>query len=83
MEVDGGDGASTWALETIAPGALARIGVSREYLKPGENIKVRCHRSRDVGDSCLLGFAQTPDGSIKDCDGHRAKPEDDGFFDIR
>ena len=74
--------AAVWALETITPGGLARIGVTREYIKPGDAIKVRCHRARDGGNSCLLGFVQAPDGSIKDWDGHGAKPVDDGFFDI-
>ncbi len=75
--------ATVWGLESITPRALSRIGVTRDYLKPGDDIKVRCHQARDGSDSCLLGFVQAPDGSIKDWDGNRAKPEDDGFFDIR
>ena len=62
---------------------LARLGVARGYVKPGDTIKVRCHPARDGSEGCLLGFVQAADGSIKDWDGGQALPVDDGFFDLK
>jgi hypothetical protein len=70
LEVKDASGASQmWALESTSRTALERIGVTREYLKPGDTVKVRCHPLRDGSNGCLLGFLKAPDGSIKNWDG--------------
>lgn len=45
-----------WALETTNPAGLERVGIRRDFVKPGDRIKVRCHRLRDNTNGCLLGF---------------------------
>ncbi len=83
LDVKGENGELTsWALEATGTGGLARLGIERGYLKPGDTIKVRCHPLRDGSEGCLLGFVQAADGSIKDWDGGQALPIDDGFFDL-
>jgi len=61
-----------WALEATGRGQLARMGVDRNYIKPGDSIKARCHRLRDGSNGCLLGFLKAADGSVKDWDGGNA-----------
>ena len=63
-----------WALEATGRGGLERLGVNREYIKPGDNIKVRCHVLRDGSRGCLLGFLKARDGSVKDWDGGQNTP---------
>ena len=63
-----------WALEATGRGGLERIGVTREYIKPGDQIKVRCHVLRDGSRGCLLGFLKARDGSVKDWDGGQNTP---------
>jgi hypothetical protein len=70
-----------WALEATGRAGLARIGVVSGYVSPGDTIKVRCHQLRDGSNGCLMGFLQARDGTIKDWDGGKAEPVDDGFFD--
>ena len=83
MEVTDESGQKTeWALEATNRGSLERMGVTYDYIGPGDAIKVRCHPQRDGGAGCLMGFLQARDGSIKDWDGHAARPADDGFFDL-
>jgi hypothetical protein len=62
----------TWALEATGRTGLERIGVTREYLKTGDTVKVRCHRLRDGSNGCLLGFLKAKDGTVKDWDGNNA-----------
>jgi hypothetical protein len=57
-----------WSLEASSLIQLERIGVTRDYIKPGDTIKARCHPLRDGSRGCLLGFVKTPDGSVKDWD---------------
>ena len=59
-----GDQPQIWALEATGRGGLERIGVTREYIKPGDQIKVRCHVLRDGSRGCLLGFLKARDGSV-------------------
>jgi len=47
---------TTWALEATNPRGLEAKGVKREDVKPGDTIKVRCHKLRDGTNGCLLGF---------------------------
>jgi hypothetical protein len=74
LEVKGKSGgeAEIWALEATGRGGLERIGVSKEYIKPGDTVKARCHVLRDGSNGCLLGFLKGKDGSIKDWDGGNA-----------
>ncbi len=68
-----------WALEATNPNGLARAGVKKGDLRPGDTIKVRCNQLRDGSNGCLLGFV-TPthgdkargDGVERDWDGPRA-----------
>jgi hypothetical protein len=69
IEVKGPDGrALRWSLEASSRNALERIGVTHEYIKAGDSIKVRCHPLRDGSRGCLLGFVKARDGSVKDWD---------------
>jgi Family of unknown function (DUF6152) len=61
-----------WALEATGRGGLERIGVNRQYVKPGDTVKARCHPLRDGSAGCLLGFLKAADGSVKDWDGGNA-----------
>jgi Family of unknown function (DUF6152) len=61
-----------WALEATGRTGLQRIGVTPEYVKPGDNVKARCHRLRDGSNGCLLGFLKAKDGTVKDWDGNNA-----------
>jgi uncharacterized protein DUF6152 len=73
IEVKGASGSpQVWALEATSRGGLEKIGVTRESLKAGDRVKVRCHPLRDKTNGCLLGFLKAPDGSIKDWDGNNA-----------
>ena len=62
-----------WALEATGRVGLERIGVTREYVKPGDTVKARCHLLRDGTNGCLLGFLKAKDGTVKDWDGNNAK----------
>ena len=66
-----------WALEATGRIGLERIGVTRDYLKPGDTAKVRCHRLRDGSNGCLLGFLKAKDGTVKDWDGNNAPAPSD------
>jgi hypothetical protein len=48
--------AAVWALEAADPSAIQRNGIKREDVRPGDPVKVRCHRLRDGANGCLLGF---------------------------
>ncbi len=61
-----------WALEGTNRGGLEKIGVTRDYVKPGDTIKARCHPLRDKNNGCLLGFLKAKDGTVKDWDGGNA-----------
>jgi len=62
-----------WALEATGRGGLEKIGVTKEYIKPGDAVKARCHRLRDGSNGCLLGFLKAKDGTVKDWDGGNAQ----------
>jgi hypothetical protein len=69
IEVKGPDGRLLrWSLEASSRNALERIGVTHDYIKAGDAIKVRCHPLRDGSRGCLLGFVKARDGSVKDWD---------------
>ena len=69
IDVKKGAATETWVLEATSRGGLEKIGVTRDYLKPGDAIKARCHQLRDGSNGCLLGFLKGPDGVVKNWDG--------------
>ncbi|MBI4885677.1 MAG: hypothetical protein HY824_01160 [Acidobacteria bacterium] len=73
IEVKDATGPVIWALEATGRAGLERIGVTREYVKPGDTIKARCHVLRDGSRGCLLGFLKATDGTVKDWDGNNAQ----------
>jgi hypothetical protein len=78
LEVKNAQGAGElWALEATDRPGLERSGVTRDYVKPGDPVKARCHRHRDGSNGCLLGFLKARDGSVKDWDGGNAPPPAD------
>ena len=65
MEVKGTSGEpELWALEATGPRGLEGNGIKREDVKVGDTIKVRCHRSRDNSNGCLLGFVTPIHGDM-------------------
>ena len=66
-----------WALEATGRTGLQRIGVTSDYVKPGDAIKARCHHLKDGSNGCLLGFLKAKDGTVKDWDGNNAPPPPD------
>jgi len=74
IEVKDASGATKlWALEGTNRPALEKIGITRDYVKPGDTIKARCHPLRDKNSGCLLGFLQGP-GWIGEGLGRRQRP---------
>ncbi len=70
IEVTDANGETTqWAIEASPKAGLERIGVTTDYIKPGDRIKARCHFLRDGSPGCLVGFVKAADGSVKDWDG--------------
>ena len=61
-----------WALEATGRAGLQKIGVTPDYVKPGDTVKARCHHLRDGSNGCLLGFLKARDGTVKDWDGNNA-----------
>jgi hypothetical protein len=69
LEVAGEDGEPViWAMEGVSPGALMRRGWSKDSVKVGDTIKVRCHQLRDRSSGCLLGFVTPPGGEEQEWD---------------
>ena len=66
-----------WALEATSRVGLQKIGVTPDYVKPGDTVKARCHHLRDGSNGCLLGFLKAKDGTVKDWDGNEAPPPAD------
>jgi hypothetical protein len=56
--------ANIWALEGASVIQLERRGWTRDMLKVGSTISVRCHQLRDGSNGCLLGFI-TPEGGVE------------------
>jgi hypothetical protein len=77
LEVKGDKEPQIWALEATGRTGLQRVGVTAETVKPGDNIKVRCHRLKDGSNGCLLGFLKAKDGKVVDWDGNNAPPPGD------
>jgi hypothetical protein len=65
MEVKDAKGeATTWALEAANPTSIMENGVTKDHVKPGDRIKVRCHLLRDGSEGCLLGFVTPQHGDV-------------------
>ena len=56
--------AVTWALEAANPTSIMENGVTKDHVKPGDRIKVRCHLLRDGSEGCLLGFVTPNHGDV-------------------
>ncbi len=69
IEVKKGGTVESWVLEATSRSGLEKIGITRDYLKPGDAIKARCHPLVDGSSGCLLGYLKGPDGVVKDWDG--------------
>jgi uncharacterized protein DUF6152 len=67
---------TTWALEATGPAGLLKVGVKREDVKPGDQIKVRCHLLRDGSNGCLLGYLTPMHGDL--ARGHGVERDWDG-----
>jgi hypothetical protein len=63
--VDSGNNSAVWALETAGASRLSNIGLSRDTVKEGDTISVRCHQLRDGSNGCLLGFLKPEDEEEK------------------
>ncbi|MCU1338655.1 MAG: hypothetical protein JWO19_4236 [Bryobacterales bacterium] len=61
-----------WAMEATGRTGLQRVGITADYVKPGDAVKARCHHLRDGSNGCLLGFLKAKDGTVKDWDGNNA-----------
>jgi hypothetical protein len=61
-----------WAMEATGRTGLQRVGITADYVKPGDTVKARCHHLRDGSNGCLLGFLKAKDGTVKDWDGNNA-----------
>jgi len=51
--------AALWALEGASVGQLMQRGWTRDSIKPGDSISVRCHQLMDKSTGCLLGYVTT------------------------
>ncbi|PWU06384.1 MAG: hypothetical protein C5B51_12390 [Terriglobia bacterium] len=69
--------AQVWAMEATGRTGLQRVGITADYVKPGDTVKARCHHLRDGSNGCLLGFLKAKDGTVKDWDGNNAPPPAD------
>lgn len=79
IEVKEGNGEPRlWALEATNRAGLEKMGIDRNYVKPGDTIKARCNPLRDGTNGCLLGYLKAPDGTVKNWDGG-AVPVLEGF----
>jgi hypothetical protein len=57
LEVTGANGqAETWALEGASFVQLNRKGWTKDMIKAGDTVAVRCYQLRDGTNGCLLGF---------------------------
>jgi hypothetical protein len=56
---------AVWILEAIGRPQLEKVGVTPDYLKVGDVVKVRCFPMRDGSPGGRLGFIKAKDGSVK------------------
>ena len=53
-----------WVLEGASPPSIQEVGVSKDDVRPGDRISVRCHPLRDGSEGCVLGFVTPIHGDI-------------------
>jgi hypothetical protein len=68
--------ATTWALEATGPTGLTKVGVKREDVRPGDQVRVRCHLLKDGSNGCLLGYVTPMHGDV--ARGHGVEKDWDG-----
>ena len=73
---DGKGEVTTWALEATGPSGLTKVGVKKEDVRPGDQVRVRCHLLRDGSNGCLLGFLTPMHGDV--ARGHGVEKDWDG-----
>ena len=61
LEVDG----QLWALEGTNPNSIQAAGVSKDHVRPGDRISVRCHPLKDGSEGCVLGFVTPIHGDME------------------
>ena len=65
LEVEGDQAeAKLWVLEATNPNSIERAGVSKDDVRPGDRISVRCHPLRDGSEGCVLGFVTPIHGDV-------------------
>ncbi len=57
-----------WALEGASITQLSRKGWSKESIKTGDTLTVRCHQLHDRTNGCLLGFVSIAGAAEKEFD---------------
>jgi hypothetical protein len=67
---------TTWALEATGPTGLTKVGVKREDVRPGDQVRVRCHLLKDGSNGCLLGYVTPMHGDV--ARGHGVEKDWDG-----
>ena len=67
---------TTWALEATGPTGLTKVGVKREDVRPGDQVRVRCHLLKDGSNGCLLGYVTPMHGDV--VRGHGVEKDWDG-----
>jgi hypothetical protein len=73
---DGKGELTTWALEATGPTGLTKVGVKREDVRPGDQVRVRCHLLKDGSNGCLLGYVTPMHGDV--ARGHGVEKDWDG-----
>jgi hypothetical protein len=53
-----------WAVEADGPTSIFGNGVKKEDVRPGDTIRIRCHKARDDSPGCLLGFVTPTHGDV-------------------
>jgi hypothetical protein len=61
---DGGESPKRWDVEATSPSALARIGVMKGTLNPGDKVVVGIHPLRDSSPGGSWVFVVTTDGKV-------------------
>jgi len=63
LEVEGDQSEpKLWVLEGTNPNSIQVAGVSKDDVRPGDRISVRCHPLRDGSEGCVLGFVTPSHG---------------------
>ena len=57
-----------WSLEGASPTELIAAGWSRDDVKVGDRVNVRCQQLKDRSNGCLLGFLTPEGGKEKEWD---------------